>query len=68
MTPNFAHKIVHSSAMYYQNLIAMSAARILTMIRESIKRDACHVLAKCDVYVDSAHTLQNFPECNETNE
>ena len=21
MTPNFAHKIVHSSAMYYQNLI-----------------------------------------------
>ena len=21
MTPNFAHKIVHSSGMYYQNLI-----------------------------------------------
>ena len=29
MTPNFAHKFVHSSAMYYQNLI---------MIRECSKK------------------------------
>ena len=25
MTPTFAHKIVHSSAMYYQNLIMIHA-------------------------------------------
>ena len=33
MTPNFAHKIVHSSAMYYQNLIIIheSSKKLLKM-------------------------------------
>ena len=33
MTPNFAHKIVHSSAMFYQNLIIIheSSKKLLKM-------------------------------------
>ena len=31
MTPNFAHKIVHSSAMYYQNMIHECSKKLLKM-------------------------------------
>ena len=39
MTPNFAHKIVHSSAMYYQNLIIIhdSSKKLLKISKNSQK-------------------------------
>ena len=39
MTPNFAHKIVHSSAMYYQNLIIIhECSKQLLKMKNSNKK------------------------------
>ena len=54
MTPNFAHKIVHSSAMYYQNLIMihecskkllkMKNSKCFFLTPSTCRRGNCHRL------------------------